>query len=206
MATSPAPSPAPAATCIPYDKATPAQLALALAYLMQELADHFPTLDFATWGNTMLAYKPDLWVAGEQVYLDYADVTLLTQRLATSPSLPELDPPIYPDRACYLAKRMVNYQDEALEALDEMAENPLAYGPRVFAVVTSLALGNSVADNVFAATHRGPQGRPGSADPALARAAAPERIRALRAARGALGHLPLPSPPAAPAPGATPGQ
>ena len=65
MATSPAPSPAPAATCIPYDKATPAQLALALAYLMQELADHFPTLDFATWGNTMLAYKPDLWVAGE---------------------------------------------------------------------------------------------------------------------------------------------
>ena len=29
MATSPAPSPAPAATCIPYDKATPAQLALA---------------------------------------------------------------------------------------------------------------------------------------------------------------------------------
>jgi hypothetical protein len=173
---------------------------------MQELADHFPTLDFATWGNTMLAYKPDLWVAGEQVYLDYADVTLLTQRLATSPSLPELDPPIYPDRACYLAKRMVNYQDEALEALDEMAENPLAYGPRVFAVVTSLALGNSVADNVFAATHRGPQGRPGSADPTLARAAAPERIRALRAARGALGHLPLPSPPAAPAPGATPGQ
>jgi hypothetical protein len=99
--------------------------------------------------------------------------------------LPELDPPIYPDRACYLAKRMVNYQDEALEALDEMAQNPLVYGPRVFALVTSLALGNSVADNVFAA--------------------APERIRTLRAARGALGHLPLPSPPAAPAPGATPG-
>jgi hypothetical protein len=193
-----APSPAPAATCIPYEQATPAQLALALAYLMQELADHFPTLDFATWGNTMLAFRPDIWVEGETVYLDFTDVKLLTQRLAASPGLPQLDPPIYPDRACYLAKRMVNYQDEALEALDEMAVHPLAYGKSVFALVTSLALGNAVADEVFGATHRGPQGRPGSVDPALARAAPQAQIRALRAARGELGHQPPPSPPAAP--------
>jgi hypothetical protein len=75
-----------------------------------------------------------------------------------------------------------------LEALPDIAANPLAYGPRVFALVTTLALGNSVADEVFYATHRRPQGRPGSVDPVLARATAHEQVRELRRARGEMGY------------------
>ena len=102
--------------------------------------------------------------------------------------LPELDPPISPDRAAYVFKRLFNYQDEALEALPDMAANPLAYGSRVFTLVTNLALGNSVVDELFHATHRGPQGRPGRVDPALARATAHEQVRELRRARGVMGY------------------
>jgi hypothetical protein len=55
-----------------------------------------------------------------------------------------------------LAKRLVNYEDDVIPALEEMRANPLAYGPVVYSLVTSLALGNLVADEVFQATHRGP--------------------------------------------------
>jgi hypothetical protein len=151
------------------------------------MANHFPTLDFAGWTRALLACEPALWVAGDKVDLDYADLTRLVKGLTDSLYLPELDPPICAGDAAYLASRMVNGQDEALEALAELAQNPLAYGPRVFALVTRLALGNSVADRVFGATHRGPQGRPGRPDPALVRAAAPAQVWALRAARGVLG-------------------
>lgn len=85
-------------------------------------------------------------------------------------------------------KRFANYEDEALEALPDIALNPLAYSSRVFTLVTNLALGNSVAEEVFHATHRGRQGRPGSVDPALARATVHEQVRALRRARGEMGY------------------
>jgi len=193
------PLPESTALCVPYDQATPHQISLALAYAMGTLPAHFPTLSFVAWANTLLRLKPDLWVAGDAVFLDYQDLKHLTQRLAASEELPELDPPIYPDRVGYLSKRFFNYQDEALEALPDIAVNPLAYSSRVFELVTTLALGNSVVDEVFHATHRGPQGRPGSVDPALARATVHEQVRALRRARGELGHQTIPERPAGPA-------
>jgi len=192
--------------CVPYDKATPHQLSLALAYTMGALQNHFPTLSFAGWANILLQLKPDVWVDSDAVSIDYQDLKHLTQRLAASDELPELDPPIYPDRACYLSKRLFNYQDEALEALPDIAANPLAYSSRVFELVTTMALGNSVVDEVYHATHRGPQGRPGSADPALARATVHEQIRALRRARGEIGHQVIPERPAGPAAPAAPGR
>jgi hypothetical protein len=184
MTTQPDPTP----VCLPYAQATPHQLSLALAYTMGALPEHFPTLSFAAWANTLLQLKPDLWLEGDAVSIDYQDLKYLTQRLAASEELPELDPPIYPDRAGYLFKRFVNYEDEALEALPDIAANPLAYSSRVFTLVTNLALGNSVADELFHATHRGPQGRPGSVDPALARASVHEQVRELRRARGEMGY------------------
>jgi len=184
MTTQPDPTP----VCLPYAQATPHQLSLALAYTMGALPEHFPTLSFAAWANTLLQLKPDLWLEGDAVSIDYQHLKHLTQRLAASDELPELDPPIYPDRAAYLFKRFANYEDEALEALPDIAANPLAYSSRVFALVTNLALGNSVADELFHATHRGPQRRPGNVDPALARATAHEQVRELRRARGEMGY------------------
>jgi hypothetical protein len=192
--------------CVPYDQATPHQISLALAYTMGALPKHFPTLSFAGWANILLQLKPDVWVEGDAVTIDYQDLKHLTQRLAASEELPELDPPIYPHRAGYVSKRLFNYQDEALEALPDIAANPLAYSSRVFELVTTLALGNSVADEVFYATHRGPQGHPGSEDPALARATVHEQVRALRRARGEVGHLAIPERPAGPAEPAVPGK
>lgn len=192
--------------CVPYDKVTPHQLSLALAYTMGALPNHFPTLGFAGWADILLRLKPDVWVNGDAVSIDYQDLKHLAQRLAASENLPKLDPPIYPDRASYLFKRFVNYQDEALEALPDIAANPLAYSSRVFTLVTNLALGNAVADELFHATHRGPQERPGSVDPALARATVHKQVRALRRARGEMGHQFVSERPAGPAPQAAPGK
>ena len=182
------PAPDPTPICIPYDQATPHQICLALAYAMAALPEDFPTLSFAAWADSLLQLKPDVWVAGDAVYLGDEDLQHLTQRLAAAPELPELDPYIYPDRAVYVFKRLFNYQDEALEALPDMAANPLAYSSRVFTLVTNLALGNSVVEELFHATHRGPQGRPGRVDPALARATVHEQVRELRRARGEMGY------------------
>ena len=200
------PQPDPTPVCIPYAQATPHQLSLALAYAMGALPAHFPTLSFAAWAIVLLDLEPDVWVAGDAVSLDYQDLQHLTQRLAASEELPELDPPIYPDRASYVSKRLFNYQDEALEALPDIAANPLAYSSRVFELVTTMALGNSVVDEVFHATHRGHKGRPGSVDPALARTSVHEQVRALRRARGELGHLAITKRPAGPAERAAPGK
>lgn len=206
MAPASLPLPDPTAVCVPYDQATPQQLSRVLSYVTRELSQHFPTLDFITWANELLWFRPNLWVSGEEVSLDYADLEHLTQRLASSAQLPELDPPIYPHRAAYLAKRLINYQDEALEALAELAANPLAYGNRVFNLVVALALGNATADVVFRATHPAPPTRPGDADPALARTTASQRVQALRQARGELGYPDTTPPSAGPSPDPTPGQ
>jgi hypothetical protein len=200
------PPPNPTSICIPYAEATPQQISLALAYSMQELNQHFPTLGFVTWANILLQLQPDLWVEGDLVYLDPEDLNHLMHRLAAVPELPELDPPIYPARAGYLAKRLVNYQDQAQEALADIEANPLVYGNRVFTLVTDLALGNSVADQVFRATHRGPQKRPGAVDPAQIPATVHEQVRMLRHARGEFGYQNVPTRPTSPAQSPASGQ
>jgi hypothetical protein len=188
MAPSTPPLPDPTPICIPYAEATPRQISLALAYSIQELDQHFPSVGFMSWANTLLRLEPELWVAGDLVYLNSEDLARLKQHLAASPKLPELDAPRYPDRAGYLAKRLVNYQDEAQEALTDIEANPLVYGTRVFTLVTNLALGNSVADQVFRATHREPQEQPdGRASPAT-HASVHARVAALRRSRGELGY------------------
>jgi hypothetical protein len=192
--------------CVPYTQATPQQLSRALVYVMEELSEHFPTLSFGAWTTTLFGLKPDLWVQGTYIFIEEEDLIYLTQLLALAPELPTLDPPIYPDDSCYLSKRFVNYQDEALEALPEIAANPRAYSARVFELVASLAIGNSVAEMVYRATYRGPKGRPGSPDPALARATVHEQVRALRRARGEVGHQEVPEFPQSPAKHAAPGK
>lgn len=176
------------AVCLPYTQASPQQLSQVLAFEQEELQLHFPALSWATRTNTLLKLQPDLWREDTRVYLDYEDLTYLTRRLATSPEIPQLKPSIYNSRASYMAKRLVNYQDPAIDALTDIEAHPLAYGGSLFTLVTDLAVDNSVADKVFRATHRNPQERLSSLNPAAARTTAHERIHALRGARRAFGH------------------
>ena len=185
MASSPLPDST--AICVPYAEATPSQLSRALMYVMEELAQHFPTLGFTSWTTALLQQQPNLWVEGQAVFLEEDDLARLTQRLAASPELPQLSPPIYPDQACYLAKRLVNYQDQALFALTEIEAAPHAFGHSVYALVLDLAAGNGIAQQVYRVTHpqKSPPGRP---DPAAERQLASARIAAVRRARGELGY------------------
>jgi hypothetical protein len=169
---------------VPYADASEQQRAQALRYVQKRLHQHFPPLKPATWANAMQQVQPDLRVEPQTAVLDEDDLTYLANYLALSPEVPALDPTIHGPRAGYLAKRLVNYEDDAIQALEEMAANPLAYGPLVYRLVTSLAGGNSVADEVFQATHRGPWGRPGGPGRDVARATVRERLAALRHARG----------------------
>ena len=178
------PLPESTARCVLYADASEQQRAQALHYVQERLHQHFPPLSPSTWVNAVRQLQPDLWVEQQTVALDEDDLTYLANRLALSPEVPVLNPVIHGPRAGYLAKKMVNYEDDAIHALEEMDANPLAYGPLVYRLVTSLALGNSVADEVFQATHRGPWGRPGGPDRDVARATVRERLEALQRARG----------------------
>lgn len=178
------PLPASTAYCVPYADASEPQRAQALHYLQERLQQHFPPLSPATWTNALNQLQPDLWVEEQTVTLDEDDLTYLANRLALSSEVPALDPIIHGPRSGYLSKRMVHNEFDAIQALEEMLANPLAYGPLVYRLVTSQALGNLVADEVFQATHRGPWGRPGGPDLDAARATVRERLEALRRARG----------------------
>lgn len=177
-----------ATTCVPFAQATPRQISLALTYVMEELAQHFPpSLSFAAWTEALFQQQPPLWVEQEEVFLEEDDLTRLTQRLAASDELPQLSPPIYPSQACYLAKRLVNYQDQALHALTEIEANPHGFGYSVYALVLDLAAGNGIAQQVYRVTQ--PESRrPGRPDPAIERQLASARIAAVRRARGELAY------------------
>lgn len=145
------PSPDSAATRLPYANASPADISCALVFLQEELASHYlaDSLSWLTWAKGMDRLRPDLWITKERVVsLHEQDVRRLTQYLTGSPELLTRKPRKHGPRA-YLAKRLVNYADEALDALDELEAAPKAYGPRVWNLVLSLAVGNSTADKVY---------------------------------------------------------
>lgn len=172
-----------------YPRASPRQVAQALLYLQQELRPHFPRLAGPTWVRALDRLQPDLWLEAGGVGLDCADLTRLAQYLAAAVQTPGLDIPLHGPRAHCLAQRLVNYAQQAVYALAELEAAPLAYGRRVYELVTGLALGNAVAEEVLHATTwdlpRRPQRKfrertaPGGA---LVR----QRLMALARARGSL--------------------
>jgi hypothetical protein len=182
---SPLPPPVESAlTCLPYAHASPPFISRALIFLQQELASHFPepVLDWLTWAKALAQLRPDLWVApGEIVTLDAQDVKRLAQYLTGSPELPTLEPPLYGPHAAYLAKRLVRYADEARAALVELEAYPKAYGPCVWNLVLTIALGNATADEVYHATWWDVKK---GEEPAAAGPNVQARILALRRARG----------------------
>lgn len=194
------------ATGVPYPQATSHQLAKVLTFAIEELAQHFPPLDFLSWSRALEKEQPTLWVDEDGLFLDDEDLTRLAQRLAASPELPQHGPPLYPDQACYLARRLVKYQDQALHALTEIEAAPHSFGNSVYALVLDLAAGNGIAQQVYQVTHRQTPPSASRPDPASARLAAPARIAAVRRARGERAYAatePVTAPSLSTAPGAT---
>jgi hypothetical protein len=184
-ATSPPPSDS-AATCLPYAKASPSDISCALVFLQEELASHYlaDTLSWLTWAKALDRLRPDLWITKERVVSLHAqDVRRLTQHLTGSPELLTREPHQHGPRAAYLAKRLVNYADEALDALDELEVAPKAYGPRIWNLVLNLALGNSTADKVYRDTCLD-EDEDKAAEPAVEGPNVHARVLALRQARG----------------------
>lgn len=182
------PTPAdPDAGLVRYAQAAPEQVAQALRYLQQELREHFPRLAGPVWVKALDRLQPDLWVEQGGVSLDYADLTRLAQYLAAAGKTPNLDIPLYGPRAHYMAKRLVNYAQQAVYALADMEATPLAYGSRVYGLVTDLALGNAVAEEVLSATTWDPprrRGRQARELTAPGGATVRQRLEALEHARG----------------------
>ncbi|RZK28287.1 MAG: hypothetical protein EOO63_11600, partial [Hymenobacter sp.] len=74
--------------------ASPLQVSQALAYAMERLVAHFPTLDWTMWSDTFRHVQPELVVQGPAVGLKWPVLVRLVQRLASSVDYPVLDSPV----------------------------------------------------------------------------------------------------------------
>ncbi|NVO33076.1 hypothetical protein [Hymenobacter lapidiphilus] len=138
----------PGSRTIPYRWATPGQHAQAVLWVTQQLHTHFPTLSVAEFAQAFHAFQPDLWEDCNDLWLDYADLVRLTQRLAHSPLVPDLDPPIYCADAYYLADVLDYYHRVAIELKTEMKAGAQLPVRRLESFIEQLAIGNSVVERV----------------------------------------------------------
>ena len=140
---------------IPYNQATPEQQGQALAYLRQRLRLHFPTLAAQTWADALALFQPVLQVTDEQIRFADQDLTELTQYLADSLELPLLDPPIHRPPTLYLAQQFLYAAELAVWALPELEALGCTSVPRLYSLVSWLAHGNRVAEQVVQAMRWG---------------------------------------------------
>ncbi|GAA3984765.1 hypothetical protein [Hymenobacter antarcticus] len=141
---------------IPYSWATPGQKAAAVLWMAEHLHNHFPTLSVTELSEAFHRFQPDLWESSAEIDLDYVDLARLTQRLAHSPRVPDLDPPIYCGDACYLAELLDYLKQVAIELWPELKAGPLGRHSRLMALIERLAIGNAVAERVLWETHKVP--------------------------------------------------
>lgn len=140
---------------IAYVQATPRQQAQALAYLRQRLKPQFPALADRTCANAMALFQPDLQVTNDQVLFTYQDLKELVQYLGDSSELPVYDPPYYVPPTLYLAQQYLHVAELAVWALAELEALGPSNSPRLYTLVSYLARGNHVAEQVVQARRWG---------------------------------------------------
>jgi len=153
MITDDSPLPLPGASRIPFALASPLQVSQALAYAMERLAAHFPTLDWTMWSETFRYVQPELVVQGPVVGLKWPVLVRLVQRLASSVDYPALDSPVCEPAAAESAEQITAYQESALQALAQLAETLEGCSPLFFELAATLAKGHAIAARVYAATY-----------------------------------------------------
>lgn len=135
---------------LPYERATAAQRALAVAHLHQRLGKHFPTLRPSTWSRALDEFQPDLWLVGPTIALAHRDLTQLAQHLAAAPELPVLDPPLYGVPALQLAQHSLRTSELAAWVVPEVA-TAAPCGPRLYALLRHLTRPSPLAEQVVQA-------------------------------------------------------
>jgi hypothetical protein len=115
-------------------------VAQALTEAHERLKHHFPTLRWATWDDVLRQLQPDVLVTGKAVRFDWHALARRVHRLAASPGCPTPDQPASTEEA----EEPVAYQQQAIRALAELRENPLARTPLAQALLTKLAQGHAV--------------------------------------------------------------
>jgi hypothetical protein len=140
---------------ITYAQATVQQREQALAYLKQRLQLHFPVLATQTWRDALTLFQPELLVMGDQVQFTYQDLTELAQYLSDSPELPLLDPPLYGPPTLYLAQEYLHAAELAVWTLPELELLEPTGSQRLYTLVSLLAHGNRVAEQVVRARRWG---------------------------------------------------
>jgi len=143
------------AQLITYIQATPRQQAQALTYLRQRVRPQFPALADRTCADALTLFQPDLQVTNDQVLFTYQDLTELVQYLGDSPELPVYDPPYYAPPALYLAQQYLHVAELAVWALAELEALGLGNRSRLYTLVSYLAHGNHVAEQVVQARRWG---------------------------------------------------
>ena len=138
----------PESRTIPYRWATPGQHAQAVLFVAQQLRDHFPTLSVSDFAQAYHAFQPDVWEDRHDLWLDYADLVRLTQKLARSPLVPDLEPPIYCADAQYMADLLDFYDRMATELLADMKAGGQLPIRRIESLLERLAIGNCVVERV----------------------------------------------------------
>ena len=180
----PTPPPsAPVARRVPYAYASPLQLSRALLFVLEVTEDHYLGLPWESWVQVLLTVQPDLWVTPQTVFLDHHRLKQVKRCLYGYLTTEVVEHRVLGPRAPYFAQRLVDHQDDAIDALDEIEGDPLACSSAIYRLVTGVAAGDQVAHEVYGATEPGPHQRLRSADRKRARAAVPGRLQALRDAR-----------------------
>ena len=142
----------PESRSIPYRWATPGQHAQAVLWVAQQLHHHFPNLSVAAFAQAFHAFQPELWEDRNGLWLDYADLVRLTQRVARSPLVPDFEPPIYCADAYYLAEVLEYYSQAAAELLAELVATPHTPSMRLVSFIADMANGNCVVQRMLRET------------------------------------------------------
>lgn len=178
-------------THLAYSQATATHLIHLLDGIRTNLERYFPHLLPVHWITSLARVSPQLWLAPGVVTMSWDDFMRVTKVAAALPGPWGGDAAGYCPQGLYLARYVAESIPLAHLALAEVEAAPQQYGPHAYQLITQLAAGNSVAQEILHVTAWQQQDLtgPGVSDaaltftPALAALNLGDRLRQLEQAR-----------------------
>jgi hypothetical protein len=178
-------------TRLAYSQATSTHLIHLLDGIRTNLERYFPHLLPVHWITSLARVSPQLWLAPGVVTMSWDDFMRVTKVAAALPGPWGGDAAGYCPQGLYLARYVAESIPLAHLALAEVEAAPQQYGPHAYQLITQLAAGNSVAQEILHVTAWQQQDLtgPGISDaaltftPALAALNLGDRLRQLEQAR-----------------------